>query len=71
MISLENLAKKDEILDAIALDDESVWLILGVKVDNTGNVTYYQYGTDGKVLREEILDSKGKKGNPIIWNKGE
>lgn len=66
-ISKENLDKIDEILDAIATGDETTCLRLGAKVDNTGKVTYYKYGSDGKVLKEP-KKCKNKK-VPVIWNK--
>ena len=68
-ISAENRAKIDEISDAIALNDDSICVRIGAKVDNTGNVTYYKYGSDGKVLKEEVFVNGNKKNIPVIWNK--
>jgi len=60
----ENLKIISEIRKAIKSNDEEIFLRLGAKVDNTGKVTYYKYGPDGKVLK----DVNAKK-VPIVWNK--
>ena len=68
-ISPENLKKMSEIRKAIKSGDETTCLRLGAKVDNTGKVTYYKYGSDGKVLKESKSVDKKIKKVPVIWNK--
>ena len=52
ILSVENEQKLNEILDAIDMEDDSICMRLGAKVDNAGNVTYYKYNSEGKVLKE-------------------
>ena len=58
-----------EIQDAIDIADESVCLRLGAKVDNTGKVTYYKYGSDGKVLTDPATINGKTKNVPRTWSK--
>lgn len=69
IISPENYNKMKEIQDAIDIADESVCLRLGAKVDDTGNVTYYKYGSDGKVLTEPTTINGKTKNVPRTWSK--
>lgn len=69
IISPENYNKMKEIQDAIDIADESVCLRLGAKVDNTGKVTYYKYGSDGKVLTEPTTINGKTKNVPRTWSK--
>ena len=70
-ITKENQDKLDEILTAIAIDDDSMCLRLGGKVDSTGKITYYKYDSDGFVIKEETIMNGKKKEVPVIWEKGE
>ena len=69
IISPENYNKIKEIQDAIDIADESVCLRLGAKVDNTGKVTYYKYGSDGKVLTDPTTINGKTKNVPRTWSK--
>ncbi|MBR1722410.1 MAG: hypothetical protein IJ727_08025, partial [Treponema sp.] len=69
IINPENYNKIKEIQDAIDIADESVCLRLGAKVDNTGKVTYYKYGSDGKVLTDPTTINGKTKNVPRTWSK--
>ena len=69
IISPENYNKMKEIQDAIDIADESVCLRLGANVDNTGKVTYYKYGSDGKVLTDPTTINGKTKNVPRTWSK--
>lgn len=58
-----------EIRKAIKSSDEEICLRLGAKVDDTGNVTYYKYGSDGKVLTEPTTINGKTKNVPRTWSK--
>ena len=68
-ISEENMNKIQEIIAGINKDDKDVCLRLGAKVDNRGNVTYYKFGTDGKVINREMIVGGNKVNVPDIWEK--
>ena len=70
-ISPENNEKMQKIITAIQSNDESKCLRIAGKVDNTGKVTYYKYGSDGKVLTETKIINGKEKNVPVIWDKGE
>lgn len=70
-ITKENQDKLDEILTAIAIDDDSMCLRVGGKVDTTGKITYYKYDSDGLVIKEKTIINGKEKEVPVIWDKGE
>ena len=70
-ITKENQDKLDEILTAIAIDDDSMCLRVGGKVDTTGKITYYKYDSDGLVIKEKAIINGKEKEVPVIWDKGE
>ncbi len=59
--NIESAIEDEEIVDEIIanLSDSNKVLRVTAKVDNTGNITYYKVGSDGKVIKEDKT--------PKIW----